>query len=87
MAYIMDRAALVEAACNGSLSGGTMVAAVRLAWGGQSREFITQVTQEQPGDDVIALDIMGQQVPLFSQDFNNLTIHTFKGMAVKGGAR
>jgi len=83
MSTYAGRHALTTAACNGSLSG-TVVAKVTLMWGSAPRTFTTTVTQSEPGDDVIALDIEGNRVALFSESYNNLTIHTFHELTIVG---
>lgn len=86
MTTYIGRDALIEAACNGSLDG-HMVATVVLAWGDGSKAFQTRVQQDEAGSDVVARDIQGQNVALFSPSYNNLTIHTFKSLTIQAGPR
>lgn len=83
MTTYQGRDALIEAACNGSLTG-TMVAEVTLMWGTQPRTFTASVFQQEPGTPVRAAKIAGQVVDLFSDEYNNLTLHTFRRLTVVG---
>jgi hypothetical protein len=80
--FIADRAALADYAMTNTLNGEVTLV---VAYAGRTQTYTGTVTQDAPGADVLFSHALADMpVPLYSQDFNNLTLHTFKRMMIRG---